>query len=1070
MKKVVVYIFAILCFSVITALAQDPFGSIAGTVTDAQGAVVQNATVTVRNLATNASRTGMTNNDGQYRVLQLQPGVYEVKASATNFKQSVLGNIQVQVGQIASADLSLQVGDVGEVVTVNPTTEAQIERSDNTVSGVINTQQIESLPLNGRNFLDLAQLQPGTEKVDGASFDPTKANFTGVSIGGQAGRSTQITVDGGSVVDNVVGTTVQNFSQEIVQEFQIGLSNYSLSTGASGSGSVNVVSRSGSNHLRGNAFIFYRDDSFAAFPALSRLDGAHQIPAAVQTDKIPFDREQFGGTFSGPIVKDKLFFFGSYEQNNQNGSALFNPLAAPSFAGFGKNPFDEKLFTGKIDWTIDSKTSAFFRYSFNDNSSTGPFPSGSGIVPRDSASGIFTSNDQLVTNRSHSFVAGLNRTFGTNISNNFVFNYNDFRNGIDPVTQGRPEIRLLPEQDWVSGTSANAPQVTQQKRLQLRDDLTFVKGNHVLNFGGNYERTDIGGEFVFANPILIRLFSTDAQGNRLPFNTEADFLNAPVRDFFLGVGDPTLPFNNNGKDTINNRIQVYAGDSWRIHPRLNINFGIAYRYDTNLWNHDLARPAVIAPLFTGGTAPAKRDTNNWAPRVGFAWDPAGDSKTIIRGGFGVYYDNTIDNLRLFERADLGPVGAEQFLGRDGITSPILAPFGGDALFNRGDITLAQALAIAAPLRADLESRLTDCDLPTAIECTGSVSGPIFTSDFQVPYSLQYSIGVQRELPWNLILQVDYNYRKGLHEIVLFDANHASDVTGPRLENFSGPVPVADSSGFSTYSGILARLDRRFSNGFQFTASYALSSFKAFNNDALGLGVNATDLNNLRADFGPAGLDRRHRLVVSAIYELPFYKNDKSFLKKNVLGNWNLSLISTAFSSTPQSVFLPNNLDLSGTGTFASYLPGTGPGSIGRSVHSVGDLNALIRQFNQNINSLPGTAPCADDPTTRCDLQGSEVFRLAELPSDTQLGGDPVVSQDLRVTKTIAFGERYKLNLIGEVFNVFNIANLVNVGDFVLPAEGTPADQITTLRPTQRATSVFGTGGPRAFQFGARFTF
>src|SRR4029079_6566722 len=268
MKKVVVYILAILCFSVITALAQDPFGSIAGTVTDAQGAVVQNATVTVRNLATNASRTGMTNNDGQYRVLQLQPGVYEVKASATNFKQSVLGNIQVQVGQIASADLSLQVGDVGEVVTVNPTTEAQIERSDNTGSRVINTQQIESLPLNGRNFLDLAQLQPGTEKVDGASFDPTKANFTGVSIGGQAGRSTQITVDGGSVVDNVVGTTVQNFSQEIVQEFQIGISNFSLATGASASGSVNIVSRSGSNQFHGNAFGYFRDDSFAAFPAL----------------------------------------------------------------------------------------------------------------------------------------------------------------------------------------------------------------------------------------------------------------------------------------------------------------------------------------------------------------------------------------------------------------------------------------------------------------------------------------------------------------------------------------------------------------------------------------------------------------------------------------------------------------------------------------------------------------------------------------------------------------------------------------------------------------------------------
>ena len=206
------------------------------------------------------------------------------------------------------------------------------------------TLQIENLPLNGRNFLDLAQLQPGTEKVDGASFDPTKANFTGVSIGGQAGRSTQITVDGGSVVDNVVGTTVQNFSQEIVQEFQIGLSNYSLSTGASASGSVNIVSRSGSNHFHGNTFIYARDDAFAAFPALNRLVAAEgNSDRRRKPDRIPFDREQFGGTFSGPIIKDKLFFFGSYEQNIQDGSSIFNPLASPSFAGFRGKSVSRKV-------------------------------------------------------------------------------------------------------------------------------------------------------------------------------------------------------------------------------------------------------------------------------------------------------------------------------------------------------------------------------------------------------------------------------------------------------------------------------------------------------------------------------------------------------------------------------------------------------------------------------------------------------------------------------------------------------------------------------------------------------
>lgn len=1058
MRKILIFLVFSLCTFTSFINAQEPFGSLQGTVRDQQGAVVQNATVNVRNLATNASKTAITNENGQYRVLQLQPGFYEVKATASTFKQSVLESVQVQVGQSASADINLEIGGASEVVTVTASGEAQIERSDSTVSGVVGTRQIENLPLNGRNFLDLAQLQPGTEKVDGASFDPTKANFTGVSIGGQAGRSTQITVDGGSVVDNVVGTTVQNFSQEIVQEFQIGLSNFSLSTGASASGSVNIVSRSGSNEFRGNAFVYARDDSYAAFPGLSRLDAANGLPLAAQSDRVPFDRQQFGGTLGGPIVKDKLFFFGSYERNNQDGSSIYNPLRAPSFAGFAANPFDETLFTGKVDWTIDDKTSSFFRYSFNDNKAVGPFPTGTGILPRDSASGIFQSNDQIVTNRAHSFVAGLTRAFGSNTSNNLVVNYNDFKNGIDPVVAGVPEIRIIPEQDWRSGTSSVTPQRTFQKRFQLRDDLTWVKGNHTFTFGGDYERTSVGGQFTFASPARIRIFGTDPDGNPIPFDTEGDFLNAFVRDVSLGVGDPSLPFNTDG-NTINNRFQFYGGDAWKVRPNLTFSFGLAYRWDSNLWNHDLSHPAVIAPLFEKGTAPSGRDNNNWAPRVGFAWDPNNDGKTVIRGGFGVYYDNTIDNLRLFERADLGPVGAEQFLVGTAIVSPVLDPFGGDGRFGNGEITLAQALALVPTLRADLESRLTGCTLPTALECTGSVSGPIFSNRFQVPYSLQYSIGVQRELPWNLIAQVDYNYRKGLNEVNIFDINQADSLAGPRLgDAFPFAVPYADSSAFSTYQGILARVDRRFKNGLQFTASYALSRFKAFNADALGLSGAPTDLNNLRADFGPTGLDRKHRFVLSAIYETPWFKNDASWFKKNLLGNWTLALISTSFSGVPESVFLPDGIDLSGTGTFATYLPGTGPGSIGRSIKKVSDLNALIRSYNSSLT--PG----------QTDGFGTPMVPLAELPSDTQLGGDSVISQDFRLTKTINVTEKYRIQLIGEVFNLFNVANLTNVSDLVIPSATTPADQITTLRPTQRSSSVFGTGGPRAFQFGARFTF
>lgn len=1049
MKKLLFLFFAIISFASLQINAQDPFGSIEGTVSDAQGAVVTSATVTIKNAATNATRTATTNDNGQYRILQLQPGFYEVSVTAANFKTSVVQSVQVQVGQSSATDIALEVGGQSETVTVTSTAEAQIERSDNTVSGVVNTIQIENLPLNGRNFLDLAQLQPGTEKVDGGSFDPTKANFTGVSIGGQAGRSTQITVDGGSVVDNVVGTTVQNFSQEIVQEFQIGLSNFSLSTGASASGSVNVVSKSGSNDFRGNAFLYYRDDKFAAFPALNRLDAANGIPTTAQATRVPFDRQQFGGTLGGPIVKDKLFFFSSYERNNQDGSSLRNPGLAPTFAGFSANPFDEHLFTGKIDWVVNDRSNMFFRYSFNDNIQQGAFPIGSGIVPRDSVTGIFESNDQIVSNRSHGFTTGVTYTFSPNVSNNLIFNFSDFFNAIDPVVEGIPEIRLSFDPNWRAGTNAITPQTTLQKRYQVRDDLTWIKGNHILNFGGNFERTAIGGKFVFANPVRIRLF-TPTTGTE----TEADYLNASVRDISMGIGDPNLPFNGEG-DTTNNRIQIYAGDTWKITPNLTFNFGVAYRWDSNLWNHDLTRPALIAGLFDDGIAPSKRDNNNIAPRVGFAWDVNGSGKTVIRGGFGMYYDNTIDNLRLFERADLGPVGAQQFLVGTGLTSGLLP--GGDGQFTAGQITLAQMLALYPSVRTDLESRITNCNLPTAIECTGNISGPIFSSNFQVPYSLQYSIGVQRELPYNLLLQVDYNYRKGLHEVLVYDANQADSIAGPKLANYAGPVPYADSTGFSTYSGILARVDRRFRNGFQFTASYALSSFKAFGGDTLGLGAATTNINNLRQDFGPAGLDRRHRFVFSAIYELPFYKNDSSFVKRNLLGNWTVSLISTAFSGTPQSLFLPDFVDFSGTGTFASYLPGTTAGSIGRDIKTVGEVNELIRAYNQQNAG-------------QFDPYGTPLLPLAELPADTQIGSDSVVSQDFRLSKSINFNERFKVSFIGEVFNAFNVANLGNVGDFILPHQGTAPGDITTLRPTQRTTGVFGTGGPRSFQFGVRFGF
>jgi hypothetical protein len=1049
------------------ALAQQPTGGIEGTVTDPQGAVVPNATVTARQISTNQTRTTTTNDEGRFSFAQLAPDTYEVRAAGANFKTSVAREVLVAVGTNTPLDFALEVGGASEEVTVISSTEAQVDRVDHEVSGVVGTQQIQNLPLNGRNFLDLAQLQPGVETVSGGAFDPTKANYTGVSIAGQAGRSTQITVDGGSVVDNVVGTTTQNFSQEIVQEFQLGISNVDVSSGASGTGTVNVVSRSGTNEYHGNAYLYYRDDKFAAFPGLSRLDAANGIPANARADRVPFDRQQFGGTFGGPIVKDKLFFFANYEQNNQDAVALHNVFSSPQFSGFTPNPFDERLFTTKVDWVVNQSNAFFARYSFNDNSQQVPFAPGTGIVPRESASGIFTSNDQVVSNDTHGFVAGLTSTFSPRLTHQFIWGYNDFGNVINPATPGVVELRDFPDQIFRSGTNAITPQSTFQNRNQFRSDWTFSTGAHTLRFGGNYERTSISGIFVFANPGRIRFFIPETG-----LNTEDDFLDAPVRDLSMGIGDATLPFNSDDPATVNHRFQFYGNDNWKLSPRFTLNYGLAYRYDTNLWNHDLDRPSVLAPLFTGGTAAPPPDGNNFAPRLGFAWDVAGNGRTVVRGGVGIYYDTAIDNLRLFERADLGPAGAQLFLVGTGIQSDLLP--GGDGQFSvnpasaSGFITVRDLMAILPQVRADLEANALDCDLPTSVECFESVSGPLISSDFEVPYSIQYSLGVQRELPWNLLLQADFNYRKGLHEILTYDVNQGDSISGPINPLFPHAVPYADSSAFSTYKALLLRVDRRFDRGFQMTASYSLSRFNAFGGDTLGLGAVGTDLNNLRREFGPAALDRTHRFVVSAVWDLPFYATSSNWAKRNLLGNWNVSFISTAFSGLPFSAFLPHDVDLSGTGTFLTYLPGTGPGQIGRSIRTSDQLNEFIRAYNQSIPSL-GIACGDDSPTGRCDQYESPLTELAELPSGIPLGGDSLISQDLRLTKRLRFTENVSLDLIGEVFNLFNVANYRDEANVVQVLDDAGTGR-TYLTPASRATSVFGTGGPRAFQFAAKFRF
>ncbi|MCI0390075.1 MAG: TonB-dependent receptor [Acidobacteria bacterium] len=629
--------------------SQTPVGGLTGVVTDANGAAIAGATVTITRIDTALVRTAETGGDGKYRFSSLAPGEYEVRITKAGFAAATR-RVIINVGLTGSLDFTVAVGAATESVDVSA--EAPIvDTEDNAVKAQITSNDIRRLPLNGRNFLDLAVIAPGATPVSGDSFDPTKAGYTGVSIGGQAGRSARIALDGGDINDEVVGTTTQNFSPEIIQEFQVSTSSYDVSTGATSSGAVNIITRTGQNTFHGAGYLYFRNEDLAAFPGLNKVpdpDGVVRKP--------PFDREQFGGWLSGPVIKDRAFWFASFEQSNQDQQAFITTgLAAGNpFDGAVPQPFDERLSTVRLDVRLNNNHTAFGRWSRNDNRQNAFFPAGSGIGRAPAACTLCTSNAGLQTNLANQIVTGVTSSFGSRVINEARFNYSTLGNRISPLGSG-PELRIR-STNFKVGTNRIFPQSTFQNRWQLRDDFTWQSARSTLRTGFSWNHTQIFGSFQFWSPGDIQLHSP-ADASFLFPTSDAELLNWPVRFLRVGVGDPSLPVNTPGGKTINDRASFYVEDSWKIHPRLTLNLGVNYRYDSNLVNHDLPKPQILSTVLRGELGATERDKNNWGGRAGLAWDLKGNGGTVVRAGYGLYYDTVIDNLRLFERSELGPAGS-----------------------------------------------------------------------------------------------------------------------------------------------------------------------------------------------------------------------------------------------------------------------------------------------------------------------------------------------------------------------------------------------------------------------------
>ncbi len=1037
----------------IISLAQAPIGAIGGTVSDDSGAVVVGATVSVTNLETGLKREIKSLADGQFSAPALPAGRYEVRAQMQGFRQTVREALVV-VGSTTTVEIKLQVGQVTESISVDAAT-AQISYDSHKIDGVVNRKQIENLPLNGRSFLQLAFLEPGVG-VGTQSLAQYNSQFSVGIMGANSGK-TAITVDGGNVRNALEGNSAQNFSQEIVEEFQISTANFDLSTGIAGSGAINIVSRSGGNDFHGGAYFFFRDNNLSAYPALRRN--------AFAPDPF-FARRQSGFLVSGPIKKDKLFFFFNMENNNQDAVVTVQP-DSPFFANLAQNasnPYDGKQISAKFDYRINTNHNLFLRYSHDGNKGFGP--RGGATLP---------SNWLVNRNWADQSVLGLTSTLSATLVNDFRFAYHYWNNrNLHPTSVECPGCLGLglPEMSVVGtnvrfGNTANAPQGRDIRRYNLVNNMTWQRGAHRWRFGGSYESSPFNGFWAFGDPAAGNVWGPDIMAaNRIPpaafglptqFLTNEDVLRLPLAAFQMGIGDPSQPPPFNADKARNNRrYHFYWQDTWRVNAKLTLNYGLAWQFESSLFNHDLSKPALLAPLVES-LEPTRQLYSNWTPSVGFAYNPFKNSKTGIRGGFGSYYDTTELSQRLGERAALGPVGNGRVaIGGQSVPNPlpgIVNPIPG-VLPNVNVGTPLDFRTLPTGFRLSDLVRV----LPQAIaQVTASIANPnpndlsvrninvtkqgtdIYPYRYGPGYSRHITLGVQREVRKDLVVNADFVYRHGFREdIGALDYNRFFRVQGPviprcvgaqasqQLANCStGPIGFRTSAGRSVYRALLIKVDKRFSKRYQFLASYSFAAQQQMN------GI--TNLDNWFENWGPAG--GRHGLNVSGIVDLPF-KVQFAFI----------SSTGTRGPYRPQV----NSVDLDGDGTDVSFLPGW---NVPDRFPTRERLERAVADWNTRFPAVNGQRP----RTSR----GQVIPRLV-LPAEYSFG-ENFSSQDIRITKVFQFRERYKLNVFAEAFNILNIANLGGISN----ALNTPANFGV---PTSRAGQVFGSGGPRAFQLGGRFSF
>jgi len=1053
---------AFLSFS--CAYGQDAVGSLEGHISDKSGAVINNAKVTLKNLATNAIRTQASDSDGLYRFVQLSVGIYSLSVDASGFAHFSQAPIEITVSQTSRIDVPLALGSVTQSVVITDAPPA-IDTSTNTLGKVVGSKEVLDLPLNGRNFAQLGLLQTGVAPISSGVLTEGGSLRQGQSyaVNGQRPEGNNFLLDGSQNVNRMDGGYALKIPIDAIAEFRILTNTAPPEYGGNTGSTTSVVTRAGSNQLHGTAYEFFRNDA---------LDSRNYFSSDVE----PLKQNQFGVTAGGPIRKDRVFAFAYYEgfrnrqgittsatvpttaeqqgdfsglgyplvnyaaggvpfPDNKIPAEAINPVAANVADLYPAGNTSPNIYTAtvvgtndddttgiRLDYHQNDKSQFFGRYSYFTGYNINP------VSVRGSDLPGYPTRDDFAA---HSFVAGNTLLISSHITNSFEGSFFRYEFLFDQRLNKTPPRALGFDYDSASligegppffnlsgyspiGGAITGPRTSVQNTYEVHDGLSLLHGNHWIKVGGEYRRHQLN-LFQSIAPNAFFIFASSFPTNDAFANL---LLGSPVV-FYQGRGDFTRYVRNWGSG-------FYYQDEWHAKKRLTINYGLRYEIinpNTETRNRlnafipgvqsHVMPTAPVGLLFPGDPGIPRGIASSYykgfMPRVGFVWDPTGRSVWSIRSSYGIFYDPFSNGMGVTSQGPISSLPWAQFVQ---ITPPTLnfaSPYSNVAIPEPNTFVKP-----STPFVMDTDARPTNAQ--------------------------DWNLSVQREIAKKYVLEARYIGTKGTHVPRNIDANPAVYGPGATAQNAdhrrvyancpaSGPCDYATIAELSygqnsTYHAGQLSLTRQVSHGLGFNVSYWYSKTLDYLSSMNLQGASAKPLGgendlaqnpfDLKAEHGPSLFDARHRFVASGTWALPFAHGKTGFAGQ-LLDGWQLNVIAIANSATPYTIYDSTNASLQASAPPISGYFASRPNVVGNPNHGSHTVAQWIDPTNfQRLSPISNAGQFGD--------AGRNIAR-----------GPASANVDLSVIKYFRITERVGLQFRAESFNIANHANFgLPIADLASP--------------------------------------